>query len=139
MKTDEPNVARDLCTTGVDGLDDILGGGLPSNRIYLLQGDPGVGKTTLALRFLLEGASKGESSLYITLSETMDELRAVGDSHGWDLTSIKVFELSALSNELNDETETTFFHPSEVELNRTTRALLREVERVEATRVVFDL
>ena len=138
MKTDEPNVARDLCTTGVDGLDDILGGGLPSNRIYLLQGDPGVGKTTLALRFLLEGASKGESSLYITLSETMDELRAVGDSHGWDLTSIKVFELSALSNELNDETETTFFHPSEVELNRTTRALLREVERVEATRVVFD-
>lgn len=138
MRSDIPKKSPRLCTTGVQGLDDILGGGLPSNRIYLLQGDPGVGKTTLALQFLLEGTRKGESGLYITLSETKDELQAVGDSHGWDLTPINLFELSALSDELKDETETTFFHPSEVKLNRTTKALLREVERVKAARVVFD-
>lgn len=126
------------CTMGVSGLDDILGGGLPRNRIYLLQGDPGVGKTTLALQFLLEGVKQGETGLYITLSETKEELEAVATSHDWKLKGIKLFELSSIEERLQDETESTFFHPSEVELNRTTQALLDEVERVKPVRVVFD-
>jgi circadian clock protein KaiC len=126
------------CTTGIEGLNDILCGGLPCNRIYLIQGDPGVGKTTLALKFLLEGARLGETSLYITLSETKEELEMVAESHGWDLKKIHLFELSSVEENLKGETESTFFHPSEVELNRTTKALLDEVERVKPVRVVFD-
>jgi len=126
------------CVTGIEGLDDILGGGLPRNRLYLVQGDPGVGKTTLALQFLLEGVRAGETSLYITLSETKQELEVVAASHGWKLDQINLFELSAIEARLKGETENTFFHPSEVELNRTTKALLDEVERVKPTRVIFD-
>ncbi len=134
------NAVKDAsnCQTGIDGLDEILGGGLPRNRIYLVRGDPGVGKTTLALRFLLEGVEHNERVLYITLSETNDELEAVARSHGWDLSRVKVFELSALQERLQGHAETTFFHPSEVELNRTTQVLLDEVERVKPTRLVFD-
>ena len=97
-----------------------------------------MGKTTLALQFLLEGARLGEGGLYITLSETKEELAMVADSHGWDLGKIHLFELSAVEEKLKGETESTFFHPSEVELNRTTKALLDEVERVKPARVVFD-
>jgi circadian clock protein KaiC len=128
----------DICATGIAGLDDVLVGGLPRNRIYLLQGDPGVGKTTVALQFLLEGARQGESGLYITLSETRQELEGVAISHGWDLKPIHLFELSTLDEKLQGETDSTFFHPSEIELNRTTRALLDEVERVKPSRIVFD-
>ncbi|MGI8601639.1 MAG: ATPase domain-containing protein [Verrucomicrobiales bacterium] len=123
---------------GVEGLDDILEGGLPRNRLYLLQGDPGVGKTTLAMQFLLEGARRGETGLYITLSETKEELEAVAKSHGWDLGSIHLFELSAIAEQLRGEAESTFFHPSEVELNRTITTLLDRVEKVKPARVVFD-
>jgi circadian clock protein KaiC len=123
---------------GTEGLDDILGGGLPRNRVYLIQGDPGVGKTTLALKFLLEGVRLGETGLYITLSETKEEVEMVAESHGWDLKKIHLFELSSVEENLKGETESTFFHPSEVELNRTTKALLDEVERVKPLRVVFD-
>jgi len=126
------------CVTGIEGLDDILGGGLPCHRLYLVQGDPGVGKTTLALQFLLAGASRGEAGLYITLSETKEELQAVAESHGWNLDHIQLFELSAMEEQLRGETESTFFHPSEVELNRTTKALLDEVTRTKPARVVFD-
>lgn len=123
---------------GIEGLDDILGGGLPRNRLYLVQGDPGVGKTTLALQFLLEGVKQGETGLYITLSETKEELEVVAESHGWDLRKINLFELSAVTESLKGEANNTFFHPSEVELNRTTKALLDEVKRVKPLRVVFD-
>ena len=123
---------------GVEGLDDVLGGGLPRNRLYLIQGDPGVGKTTLALQFLLEGAKRGETSLYITLSETKEELQVVAASHGWNLGKIHLFELSAVTASLKGEATSTFFHPSEVELNRTTKALLDEVKRVKPVRLVFD-
>ena len=133
-----PSKSNSRCPTGVEGLDDILGGGLPRHRLYLIQGDPGVGKTTLALQFLLEGARLGETGLYITLSETKEELEAVAGSHGWNLSRIKLFELSSITEQLQGEIESTFFHPSEVELNRTTQALLAEVERVNPVRVVFD-
>ncbi len=123
---------------GAEGLDDVLSGGLPRNRLYLIQGDPGVGKTTLALQFLLEGARLGENGLYITLSETEEELQAVAASHGWNLAGIHLFELSSMADKVQGEAENTFFHPSEVELTHTTQALLDEVERVKPTRVVFD-
>ena len=114
-----------FCPTGTPGLDEILGGGLPANRIYLIQGNPGVGKTTLALQFLLEGKRRGERGLYITLSETREELEAVAESHGWSLDGIDLFELSTLEEQLGVNATSTFFHPSEVELNRTTQALLQ--------------
>lgn len=137
--TDIPNKDQDrLCATGIEGLDTILGGGLPRNRVYLLQGEPGVGKTTIALQFLLTGAQAKENGLYITLSETKEELEEVGNSHGWNLDAISLFELSSLAEQLQGETDSTFFHPSEIELNRTTKALLDEVERVKPARVVFD-
>jgi len=97
-----------------------------------------VGKTTLALQFLLEGARGGEAGLYITLSETKEELEMVAASHGWDLTPLNLFELSSIQDHLLGETDHTFFHPSEVELNRITKALLAEIERVNPVRVVFD-
>lgn len=123
---------------GIEGLDDVLGGGLPRNRLYLIQGDPGVGKTTLALQFLLEGARLGEKGLYITLSETEEELQSVAASHDWNLEGIHLFELSSLAEKVQGEADSTFFHPSEVELTHTTQALLDEVERVKPVRVVFD-
>ena len=123
---------------GVEGLDNVLGGGLPRHRLYLIQGDPGVGKTTLAMQFLIEGARTGEAGLYITLSETKDEIDNVAKSHGWDLSNIHLYELSAIEEQIRGESESTFFHPSEVELNRTTDALIAEVERVKPARVVFD-
>ena len=126
------------CSSGVDGLNTILGGGFPRDRLYLIQGSPGVGKTTLALQFLLEGIRLGESGLYITLSETKEELEGVARSHGWDIGSIHLFELSAMEAKLRGETESTFFHPSEVELNRTSEILLSEIERINPVRLVFD-
>ncbi len=124
--------------TGIEGLDDILGGGFPKNRLYLVQGDPGVGKTTLGLQYLLEGVRQGEQGLYITLSETKDELLEAAHSHGWSLDGFAVMELSAIEGELLQDAQNTLFKPSEVELSRTTRMILDEVEKVKPDRVVFD-
>lgn len=123
--------------TGIGGLDDILRGGLPRDRIYLVQGDPGVGKTTIGLQFLMHGAAAGERCLYITLSETKAEVEDVAKSHGWSLDGIEIVELSAVeqSNALADN---TLFETSEVELHETMRKLLGFVERLHPTRVVFD-
>jgi circadian clock protein KaiC len=129
---------RGRSETGISGLDDILGGGLPANRLYLLEGKPGTGKTTLALEYLLTGAQAGEKVLYITLSETRDELQEVADSHGWSLENIDVVELSAIGAQLEASAQNTLFHSSEVELTQTTTMLLDEVERVQPSRVVFD-
>lgn len=134
----KPVPAEERCRTGIAGLDDVLGGGLPRERLYLLQGDPGVGKTTLALQFLLEGVRRGEKGLYITLSETRTELLGVAQSHGWSLDGLAIVELSAIEQQLNESQQNTFFHPSELELNKTTKILTDEVERVKPARVVFD-
>jgi circadian clock protein KaiC len=123
---------------GVPGLDSVLLGGLPANRLYLVQGDPGVGKTTLAMQFLIEGAKNGEPGLYITLSETKDEIEVVARSHGWSLEGIELYELTAIEQKIRSDSESTFFHPSEVELNRTIASLVEEVDRVQPKRVVFD-
>ncbi len=125
-------------STGIAGLDHVLYGGLPAHRLYLVEGDPGVGKTTLALHFLLAGAAAGERTLYITLSETEDEVRSIADSHGWSLDGIAMFELSALEQQMRFDAENTVFRPSDVELTETTAALLRRVEEVQPDRVVFD-
>lgn len=122
---------------GVRGLDEILGSGLPRNRLYLLDGEPGTGKTTLAMQFLLEGRNAGERGLYVTLSETRDELTAAADSHGWSLDGITIVELSALQGEDPDEAY-TLFHPAEVELQQTVQAILGEVDKHRPSRVVFD-
>lgn len=125
-------------TTGITGLDDILEGGFPAHRVYLVEGEPGTGKTTLAMQFLLEGARCGESGLYITLSETKEELEGVALSHGWSLDGINVHELMPPEESLKTESQYTIFHPSEIELGETTNAVLKEVERTKPQRVVFD-
>ena len=124
--------------TGIAGLDDVLGGGLPRDRLYLVTGDPGVGKTTLALQFLLEGLKRGEKALYITLSETREEITAVARSHGWSLDGVALFELTAAEQVLRLGEENTLFEPSEVDLQEATRELLAQVERAQASRVVLD-
>jgi circadian clock protein KaiC len=124
--------------TGVAGLDDVLGGGLTANRLYLVEGVPGSGKTTLALQFLLEGVRAGEPVLYITLSETEDELRAVAQSHGWSLDGVTIRELVPSEDNLHPDDQYTMFHPSEVELSETTRLILADVERIKPARLVFD-
>jgi circadian clock protein KaiC len=124
--------------TGVPGLDDILKGGLPPCRLYLLQGAPGAGKTTLALQFLLTGANAGEKVLYISLSETREEIEEVAVSHGWSLDGVEIVELSAMEHQLAAQAQNTLFHPSEVELSETTGMLLDAVDRIRPTRLAFD-
>ena len=122
--------------SGILGLDQVLMGGFPRGHIYLVQGTPGTGKTTLGLQFLREGAERGERVLYITLSETADELRQVARTHGWELGAMDIPEVIPASDPTADDN--TLFHPSEVELGETTRSILAEVERARPTRVVID-
>src|SRR6188472_2204180 len=129
---------RAVAATGVVGLDDILAGGLSRNRLYLVEGMPGSGKTTLALQFLKAGADRGEAVLYVTLSETEEELRMVAESHGWDLAGIVVRELTPSEAELDPDGQNTMYHPAEIELAETIRLILRDVEALKPTRVVFD-
>ncbi|WP_145647253.1 ATPase domain-containing protein [Pseudoduganella lurida] len=124
-------------STGVPGLDDILCGGLTAERVYLVEGSPGAGKTTLGLQFLLDGMAKGEPGLYITLSETADELDAVAESHGWAIDDIAIFEL-ANDETLDPEAQQSILHPAEMELGETTRGVMAQVDEVKPLRVVFD-
>ena len=124
-------------STGVPGLDDILGGGLTGERVYLVEGTPGTGKTTLGMQFLLDGVAKGEAGLYITLSETADELDAVAESHGWSLDQLAIFELAS-DGALDPEAQQSILHPAEIELGETARGVMEEVDRINPVRVVFD-
>ena len=139
MKKATPSSPIDeRCRSGVEGLDEVLVEGLPSNCFYLIQGDPGSGKTTLALQFLLEGVRRGEKSLYITLSETKEELLKVAHSHGWSLDGVGLFELSAIEALVRPDATTTVFHPSEIELTKVTEQLLNEIRNTRPSRIVFD-
>jgi circadian clock protein KaiC len=125
-------------STGIEGLDDILHGGLSPHRMYLVEGVPGSGKTTLGMQFLAAGARNGERVMYVTLSESIDELRDIADSHDWSLEGITLRELIPPEHVLNADDQYTVFHPSEVELTETTTQILKDVEKLKPTRVVFD-
>lgn len=124
--------------TGVPGLDEVLQGGLIAGRLYLIDGEPGAGKTTLALQYLMQGVSEGEPTLYVTLSETAAELRAGAASHGWSLDGIEIVELVVDQTELMGGGELTMYHPADVELGDTTRRILQAVERCQPRRMVVD-
>ena len=124
-------------STGTAGLDKVLRGGLTASRLYLVEGTPGSGKTTLGLKFLMAGRASDERGLYITLSETEDELVAVGGSHGWSLDGIEIFEMVA-ADEFGAEHEQTLLHPSEIELGETVRGIMARVEARNPKRVVLD-
>ena len=128
----------DIISTGNEGLDIILKGGLSPRRLYLLEGAPGSGKTTLALQFLREGVRRGEKALYITLSETSEELAAVAASHGWDSSEFDVFEFNSAAEIFGEGRDQSILHPWEMELGETIRLIQEEVERVRPKRVVFD-
>ena len=128
----------DRSKTGIAGLDLIIGSGLIPGRLYLIDGNPGTGKTTLALQFLLEGVRSGERCLYVTLTETREELASGALSHGWSLDGIEVLELIADADELSAEGDLTMLYPSEVELTETIQKVLEAMERVKPSRMVFD-
>lgn len=133
-----PDPTSQRIQTGIPGLDDILGSGLPKGHLYLVEGDPGTGKTTLALQFLLEGVRLGESVIYVTLSESRSELEQVVASHGWSSEGLKIFEMVPPEEDLSPEAQYTVFHPSEVELADTITAILEQVDATKPQRVVFD-
>lgn len=125
-------------STGNEGLDLILKGGLPRNRLYLVEGTPGAGKTTLGLQFLLNGVAANEPVLYITLSETSEELESVARSHGWDISGIELFELSATEEIFGAAGEQSILHPWEAELGDTIKLIQDRVETLKPRRLVFD-
>jgi len=139
IKVDERStLPHPKISTGVAGLDQILGGGLPANHLYILEGDSGAGKTTLATQFLLEGKRHGETTLWCTLSETEHQLQTTARSHGWDLTGVEVCNLTLSEASLRAESEYSFFSPADIELNDVIKAVMEVVERVQPSRLVFD-
>lgn len=129
---------RPIVSTGNVGFDSVLKGGLPSNRLYLLEGTPGSGKTTLGLQFLLDGVAVGEQVLYITLSETSEELESVAHSHGWTLEGIDLFEFSSTEEVLGEDYEQSILHPWEAELGDTLKLIQQRVDKLQPKRLVFD-
>ncbi|MES2413735.1 MAG: ATPase domain-containing protein [Pseudomonadota bacterium] len=138
MNTRSKTSETALLSSGIEGLDNILGGGLTSDRIYLIEGEPGTGKTTTGLQFLVEGAQHGESVVYITLAETADELRDVAMSHGWQVDNIHIEEVLPSENLLQPEAQYTMFHPSEVEMGTTMQLILSVIDKRKPKRVVID-
>jgi circadian clock protein KaiC len=132
------DVKSERILTGCAGLDDIVGGGLDRDRVYLVEGRPGSGKTTIAMQFLLEGARQGERVLYVSMAETQRELELIAQRHGWSLKGISIFELVPAESALDSERELTVLHPAEVDLSDTTRSIFDRVVALQATRVVID-
>lgn len=131
------SIRNAIASTGIAGLDDILVGGLTRERIYLVEGTPGTGKTTLGLGFLLDGARAGEAGLYVTLAETEVELLAVAESHGWSLNDVNLVEMVPVDG-LGEDREQSLLHPSEVELGETVRDIMAKVDEIGPARVVID-
>lgn len=124
--------------TGVSGLDDILSGGFPVGHMYLIEGDPGTGKTTLAMQFILAGVNRGGKCIYITLSESRDELESSARSHGWDPNDLPIAEFVPAEASLHPEEQYTIFRPSEVELSDTIQKLTQLIDEGKPDRVVID-
>ena len=137
-KTTNDDLDGPLVPTGIEGIDDILRGGLPSHCLYLVTGTPGAGKTTLAMQFLMQGARTGEPSLYVTLSESRREIEKVARSHGWDLSGVSICELIPSEGNLAADAQLTVFNPSELELGETTEAMMTAVDQYKPKRVVID-
>jgi circadian clock protein KaiC len=136
---EDRRTASGKARTGIEGLDDILAGGLMKNRIYLIEGSPGTGKTTASLQFLMEGAARGEKGLYVTLSETEHELRVTAEAHGWTLDDgINIFELAPPESLLDEHQQQSLLYSSDLELGETTRLIFEAIERSKPTRVVID-
>ncbi|MDB5598072.1 MAG: circadian clock protein KaiC [Xanthobacteraceae bacterium] len=134
-----PVLSASKTNSGISGLDDILCGGFADRRLFLVEGSPGSGKTTLALQFLMAGAAVGEKGLYITLSETEDELRHGAASHGWSLSDdIDVFELAPPENLLDDDQQQSLLYSSDLELGETTKRMFEAMDRAKPVRVVLD-
>jgi circadian clock protein KaiC len=133
-----PNSKGEFANTGIAGLDDVTSGGLARGRVFLLEGSPGAGKTTLALQFLLAGAARGEKVLYITLSETEDELRASASSHGWSLDGLDLYELVPPENILDEEQQQSLLYSADLELGETTKRIFEAFEHAKPDRVVLD-
>lgn len=131
-------LSPDRMTTGIPGLDEVLGGGLPKDHIYLIEGESGAGKTTVGLHFLLEGRARGESTLWVTLSESARELEQIARSHGWTLDGIEVCNPTSLVRTLTAEEKYSFFSPADVELDEIWQAIVQAAERINPARVVFD-
>jgi len=131
-----PEIAR--CSSGCEGLDDVLGGGLPLGHFYLIEGEPGTGKTTMALQFVSEGSRRGEKVLYVTLSESREELSRVAQLHGLELNPDDVLEVRPSEQDLKPEGQYTVFHPAEVELNDRVQTIMADVDRRKPTRLVID-
>ncbi|MQA39640.1 ATPase domain-containing protein [Rugamonas aquatica] len=132
------SVTNLFLSSGVPGLDEVLAGGLTRDRLYLVEGEPGTGKTTLALQFLNEGARLGESVLYITLAETAVELLSVANSHGWTMEGIHIEEILPNEDVLDPAQQYTIFHPSEIELGNTTQRIVNAIDKYKPRRVVLD-
>ena len=130
--------ARKIVSSAIVGLDHILMGGFVAGGFYLFQGDPGSGKTTLALQYVQERIRKGERCLYVTLTESRADLQRTCDSHGWTLEGTNLCDLTRSAANLVSESDVSVFHPADTELGDITKAVLREVERVAPTHVVFD-
>jgi len=134
LKVDSVGLAR----SGIAGLDKVLGGGFSRGRLFLLEGSPGTGKTTVATQFLADGAARGEKCLYVTLSETEEELRESAASHGWNLDGISIFELAPSDNMLDEERQQSLLYSSDLELGEATKRITAAFEELRPDRVVLD-
>src|SRR3954471_1722774 len=135
-----PNGSRlPRASTGVEGLDQVLGSGLARNRLHLLEGSPGTGKTTIALQFLIAGAAQGEQGIYVSLAETEEELRDGAASHGWQIPDlVSIFELVPPESVIDSDQHQSLLYSSDLELGETTKRIFQEIERVKPSRVVID-